>query len=106
VEEAVPTSAIVESWDRDAAEERSLDVHGIVVLARVPDWARVELIRRIFGVREVNLGRPVPILALGARDSVPVAERLDEKTLEAARVESDHSDVFPERVATTGLGVY
>ena len=54
----------------------------------------------------MNLGRLVLILALRARDSVPVAKRLDEKTLEVARIKSNHSNVFPKQVATTSLGVY
>ena len=54
----------------------------------------------------MNLGRLVLILALRVRDLVLVAERLDKKTLEAVYVESNHSNVFPKRVATTSLSIY
>jgi len=54
----------------------------------------------------VNLERLVLILILRARDLVLVAKRLDEKTLEAARIKSNHSNIFPKQVATTSLSVY
>ena len=54
----------------------------------------------------MNLGRLVLILVLRARDLVLVAKRLDEKTLEAVCVKSDHSNIFPKQVATTSFSIY
>ena len=54
----------------------------------------------------MNLGRLVLILTLRAKDSVLVAKRLDEKTLEAAYIKSNHSNIFPKQIATTSLSVY
>ena len=54
----------------------------------------------------MNLGRLILILTLRAKDLILVAKRLDKKTLEAACIKSDYSNIFPKQVATISLSIY